>query len=146
MLAAPGITLSIVRLEQPRSITPQSPAPIDVATGTVTKPGGGETFTATDIFTNAQIFDVGSGTNLFQSIGTGDYTFTGQGTNNTLDYSADADGVTINLASDTVTKDLDFIIIADPLLKLQKSLEQAGIHFREEDGGDIGVILRSKSQ
>jgi len=32
------------------------------------------------------------------------------------------------------------------ILKLQKTLEQAGIHFREEDGGDIGVILRSKSQ
>jgi transcriptional regulator with XRE-family HTH domain len=32
------------------------------------------------------------------------------------------------------------------ILKLQKTLEQAGIHFREEEGGDIGVILRSKSQ
>jgi transcriptional regulator with XRE-family HTH domain len=32
------------------------------------------------------------------------------------------------------------------IVKVQKALEQAGIHFREEEGGGIGVILRSKSQ
>ena len=104
---------------------------VDVATGTVTKPGGGETFTATDIFTNAQIFDGGSGTNLFQSIGTGDYTFTAQGTNNTLDYSADTNGVTINLATDTVTKDLDFIIIGEP----SKGITEREVFYQDNFSG-----------
>jgi serralysin len=47
----------------------------------------------------------GSGDTTFQSGGTGHYSFTGLGTNNTLDYSADINGVTINLATHTVLKD-----------------------------------------
>jgi hypothetical protein len=46
----------------------------------------------------------GSGGNsTFQSRGTGDYTFTGKGSGNTLDYSADTSalGVTIDLTTDT---------------------------------------------
>ena len=48
----------------------------------------------------------GSGDTTFQSGGTGHYSFTGLGTNNTLDYSADTNGVTINLATHTVLKDV----------------------------------------
>jgi hypothetical protein len=47
----------------------------------------------------------GSGDTTFQSGGTGNYSFTGLGTNNTLDYSADTSGVTIKLATHTVLKD-----------------------------------------
>ena len=83
---------------------------VDIQNGKVEKPGG----LWTDTFTNVQVFDGGSGTNAFQSIGTGDYTFTGQGTNNTLDYSLDPNGVTINIATDTVTKNFEFAI-GDPL-------------------------------
>ena len=49
---------------------------------------------------------MGSGGTTFKGIATGDYTFTGQDAGNTLSYAADTDGVTINLASDTVSKDL----------------------------------------
>jgi hypothetical protein len=47
----------------------------------------------------------GSGGTTFQSVGTGHYTFTGLGTNNTLDYSTDTNGVTINLSTHRVLKD-----------------------------------------
>lgn len=47
----------------------------------------------------------GSGDTTFQSGGTGNYAFTGLGTNNTLDYSAATNGVIINLATHTVLKD-----------------------------------------
>jgi transcriptional regulator with XRE-family HTH domain len=30
------------------------------------------------------------------------------------------------------------------ILKLQKTLEQSGIHFTEDDAGDIGVRLKTK--
>jgi hypothetical protein len=57
-----------------------------------------------DTFSDIQTF-VGSGSgNFFQSIGTGDYTFTGQGNYNTLDYSNDPNAVTIDLATGTVGK------------------------------------------
>jgi hypothetical protein len=78
---------------------------IDIANGTVTKPGANNT-TATDHFSGGvQTFDGGSGANLFEGIGTGKYAFNGSGTNNTLSYSADQDAVTIDVAAGTVTKD-----------------------------------------
>ena len=61
-------------------------------------------------FTDIQNF-VGSaaGNNSFQSVGSGDYGFTGKGGNNTLDYTYDTDqGVTVNLLTDTVGKDFTF--------------------------------------
>jgi hypothetical protein len=67
-----------------------------------------------DTFSDIQTF-VGSasGNTTFQSVGTGSYTFTGGGTSgNTLDYSQDTNGVTINLSTDTVTKDLLFVSLA----------------------------------
>ena len=86
---------------------------VDLQNGTVDKPG------AQDAVTNVQVFDGGSGGNAFKSIDIGDYTFNGQGYSiatyngqvgaNTLDYSADANGVTINLATDTVTKGIAYI-------------------------------------
>jgi len=58
-----------------------------------------------DSFSDIQNF-VGdhSGNSTFESIGTGDYTFTGLGTNNTLSYSLDSGSVIINLSTDTVNK------------------------------------------
>ena len=59
-------------------------------------------------FTDIQNF-VGSaaGNNSFQSVGSGDYSFTGKGGNNTLDYTYDTDqGVTVNLLTDTAGKDI----------------------------------------
>ena len=61
-------------------------------------------------FTDIQNF-VGSsaGNNSFQSVGSGDYSFTGKGGNNTLDYTYDTDqGVTVNLLTDTASKDFTF--------------------------------------
>ena len=86
-----------------------------------------------DFFTGVQSFVGGSGTNLFQSIGTGDYTFNGQGTNNTLDYSADPSGVTVTLSDDTVTKNLIILgagtsEIAPPGLLL--NCRNTKMHFR----------------
>jgi hypothetical protein len=82
------------------------PITVDIQNGRVVKPGGIGVF-AVDTFTNVQVFDGDPVSNTFKSIGTGNYTFNGQGTSNTLDYSADMDanGVTIDLKTDTVTKD-----------------------------------------
>jgi hypothetical protein len=91
---------------------------VDVNNGTVAKPGG----LWTDTFTGAgvQVFDGASGPNTFEGIGTGDYTFNGNGNDNTLNYSADANGVTISLVSDTVVK--DFIVIPQhPVVDWQDS-------------------------
>ena len=71
---------------------------VDLANGTVTKPGANNT-TATDHVSGVQIFNGGSGTNVFEGAGTDDYTFHGNGTNNTLTYTFDPNGVTINLAN-----------------------------------------------
>ena len=66
--------------------------------------GRGETHYQ-DTFNNIQTFiGSSSGNTTFDSIGTGYYTFTGRGTNNTLAYSADTSNVTINLTNDTVMK------------------------------------------
>ena len=76
-----------------------------------------------DNFTNIQNFvGGGSGSTTFQSVATGFYTFNGKGTNNTLDYSADTNGVTINLATDTVFKDILFV--GNPLKGIPASFWQ----------------------
>ena len=82
---------------------------IDLATDSVKKgpiPNTSPQAYYMDYFTDIQTF-VGSyfGFTTFQSVGTGNYTFTAWGDYNTLDYSNDQNGVTINLKNDTVTKD-----------------------------------------
>jgi hypothetical protein len=85
---------------------------INLATGTVVKDfylSGFLRVNWQDTFSDIQNFvGAGSGNTAFQSIGTGGYTFNGQSANNTLDYSADADPVIINLVTDTVLKDILF--------------------------------------
>jgi serralysin len=66
----------------------------------------------------------GSGDTTFQSVGTGNYIFTGLGNNNWLDYSANPNSVSINLKTNTVIKDPDFSAPHPP--------NQLGAHWQDK--------------
>ena len=74
--------------------------------------------TRTKFYSDIQTF-VGSydstGTNIFQSVGTGNYTFVGKGSHNALDYTDDPNGVIINLAAGAVLKNAEIIVNGIPI-------------------------------
>jgi serralysin len=80
----------------------------------------------------------GSGYATFQSVGTGNYSFTGlPGNTSTLDYSANPNSVSINLKTNTVIKDPDFSAPRPPF--------QLGPAHWQDKFNNVGVFVGNSS-